>query len=432
MRRSSVASKLSQLLGIAAWSVALASLSSCQLLNIKRQSETIDARVTVHGKVDVAAAGQGLVYVMMARAQDEKFEVTNKVVLPRSGAYRFNVLAGEYFIGAFVDVNGDTMYQSSEPATYLGVDESAPRKLRIDPHSDREVENLKISHAINADANVISYKLTKAYENVGRIVSLEDPMFSLANASVGFWRALDYVSEFGGGLMMLQDYEPGKMPVVFVHGIFGSALEFKDVVASLDRSRYQPWVMQYPSGAPLDVVSDYLADALSQLNVKYGFKEIVVVAHSMGGLVTRSFVMKHEARRSRYRLAKVFTINSPLYGMDSAASGVKSSPIVVPVWRDVAAGSEFVARLHAWHWPVDVPYFLIFSYMPGEEGDGVVPLRSQLSNSLQEEATVIRGVQAQHAEILHDAYFIQLFNEMLAKPRSEALPAVAAPASRGR
>jgi pimeloyl-ACP methyl ester carboxylesterase len=222
------------------------------------------------------------------------------------------------------------------------------------------------------------------------------------------------------------------MPVVFVHGIFGSALEFKDVVASLDRSRYQPWVMQYPSGAPLDVVSDYLADALSQLNVKYGFKEIVVVAHSMGGLVTRSFVMKHEARRSRYRLAKVFTINSPLYGMDSAASGVKSSPIVVPVWRDVAAGSEFVARLHAWHWPVDVPYFLIFSYMPGEEGDGVVPLRSQLSNSLQEEATVIRGVQAQHAEILHDAYFIQLFNEMLAKPRSEALPAVAAPASRGR
>ncbi len=416
MRRSSVASKLSRFLVVAGWGVALASLLSCQLLNIKRQSEAIDARVTVHGKVDVAAAPRGLVYVMMARAQDEKFEVTNKVVLPRSGAYKFTVLSGEYFIGAFVDVNGDSMYEPGEPATYLGVDESEPTSLRIEPDSDREVENLKISGAINVDASVLSYKLTKTYENVGRVVSLEDPMFSRANASVGFWRALDYVREFGGGLMMLQDYEPGRIPVVFVHGIFGSALEFKDMVASLDRSRYQPWVMQYPSGAPLDVVSDYLADALSQLYARYRFKEIVVVAHSMGGLVARSFVMKHQARRGRYKLAKVFTINSPLYGMDSAASGVKSSPIVVPVWRDVAAGSEFIARLHEWHWPRDVPYFLIFSYRPEEEGDGVVPLRSQLSNSLQEEATVIRGFQAQHAQILHDAYFIHVFNEMLARP----------------
>jgi pimeloyl-ACP methyl ester carboxylesterase len=152
------------------------------------------------------------------------------------------------------------------------------------------------------------------------------------------------------------------------------------------------------------------------MHARYEFKEVVVVAHSMGGLVTRAFVMKHEARRGRYKLAKVFTINSPLHGMDSAASGVKSSPIVVPVWRDVATGSEFIARLHEWHWPRDVPYFLIFSYMPREEGDGVVPLRSQLSNALQEEATAIRGLQAQHAEILHDAYFIHLLNEMLARP----------------
>jgi pimeloyl-ACP methyl ester carboxylesterase len=297
------------------------------------------------------------------------------------------------------------------------VDKSGPTALKLDPNTNQTVETLKIVGAINVDMSVISYNFTKAHANVGRVVSLDDPMFSMDNASVGFWRPLDYVAEYGGGLMMLQAYDPNKTPVVFVHGIFGSALEFKEVVASLDKSKFQPWVMHYPSGAPLDVVSDYLADALAEMYVKYQFKEIVVVAHSMGGLVTRSFVMKHEARGRRYKLAKVMTINSPLYGMDSAASGVKSSPIVVPVWRDVASGSDFVKRVHEWHWPKDVPYYLIFSYLPEEEGDGVVPLKSQLSHSLQEEATFVRGFQSQHAEILRDQYFIKLFNELLARPR---------------
>jgi len=392
-------------------------MSGCQLLHIKRQTEEIDGAAIVSGRVDVTAAGHGLVYVMLARARESKFEVVKKIVVPRSGAYKFTVFPDEYFIGAFLDLNGDTMYQSNEPATYLGVDKSGPTALRVDPDTTRDVERLLISGTVDVDANVISYKLDKAYENVGRIVSLDDAMFSHDNASTGFWRPLDYVGEFGGGLMMLQNYDPNKIPVVFVHGIFGTALEFKEIVASLDRAKYQPWVMQYPSGAPLDVVSDYLADALGQMNARYGFTEVVIVAHSMGGLVTRAFVMKHEARNSRYKLAKVMTINSPLYGMDSAASGVKSSPIVVPVWRDVASGSEFVTRVHKWHWPKDVPYFLIFSYLPDEEGDGVVPLRSQLSNSLQEEATVIRGLQAQHAQVLRDEYFIRLFNELLARPR---------------
>jgi len=417
MRPSKHAPTLLRRPGIAAIILTVTILSGCQLLHIKRQTEEIDGAAIVRGKVEVTAGGEGLVYVMLARAHESKFEVTHKIVVPRSGAYKFTVFPGEYFIGAFLDLNGDTMYQPDEPATYLGVDKSGPTALRVDPDSTRDVERLLIGETIKVDAEVISYKLDKAYENIGRVVSLDNPMFSHDNASTGFWRPLDYVGEFGGGLMMLQDYEPNKMPVVFVHGIFGTALEFKEIVASLDRTKYQPWVMHYPSGAPLDVVSDYLADALGQMNARYGFTEVIVVAHSMGGLVTRAFVKTHETRNSRYKLAKVMTINSPLYGMDSAASGVKSSPIVVPVWRDVASGSEFVARVQQWRWPKDVPYFLIFSYLPEEEGDGVVPLRSQLSNSLQEEATLIRGLQAQHSEVLRDAYFLRLFNELLARPR---------------
>jgi len=38
------------------------------------------------------------------------------------------------------------------------------------------------------------------------------------------------------------------------------------------------------------MISDYLTEALSRLQNKHNFKEFVIIAHSMGGLVTRSFV----------------------------------------------------------------------------------------------------------------------------------------------
>ncbi len=108
----------------------------------------------------------------------------------------------------------------------------------------------------------------------------------------------------------------------------------------------------------------------------------------MGGLMIRSFVMKHQQDQNEYQISLVITINSPLYGMDSATMGVKS-PIVIPVWRDIASNSDYVKRVHAWRWPKEIPYHLVFSFLPKKEGDGVVPLRSQLSLTLQDEAVRI-------------------------------------------
>ena len=108
------------------------------------------------------------------------------------------------------------------------------------------------------------------------------------------------------------------------------------------------------------------------------------------------------------------TINSPLMGMDSAISGVNWSPIVIPVWRDVASNSEFVADLHAWTIPKEIPYHLVYSQMPGEEGDGVVPLKSQLTEKLKKEATDLHGFDGQHAGLLKEGRFVKFFNHVLA------------------
>jgi len=95
---------------------------------------------------------------------------------------------------------------------------------------------------------------------------------------------------------------------------------------------------------------------------------------------------------------------------------VESSPIVVASWRDLASGSDYIKAAHQWKIPESLPYHLFFSYLPENDGDGVVPLNSQLSLSLQEEATRIYGSQAQHAAILNDKAFIKRLNKVMLNP----------------
>ena len=91
----------------------------------------------------------------------------------------------------------------------------------------------------------------------------------------------------------------------------------------------QPWVLHYPSGFSLDIVSDYLVGSINKLHAQYQFKRLVLIAHSMGGLVLRSAVMKYLKNDHKADFAAVMTINSPMMGMASAASGVLMSPVVV-------------------------------------------------------------------------------------------------------
>jgi pimeloyl-ACP methyl ester carboxylesterase len=301
-----------------------------------------------------------------------------------------------------------------EDATYLGIENTMPTTITVAEKQTVNIGALAIKGPIETRTGIeVRNALTKVTANIGRVIALDDPMFSHENAAMGFWRPFDYADQYGGGLMMLQEYEEKKTPVVFVHGITGTGLEFEPVIASLDRERFQAWVLQYPSGVSLDLVSDYFLESLDQLHIRYQFPRVIVVAHSMGGLMARSFVMKHQQSGASYSLSMVMTINSPLYGMDSAAKGVKLSPIVIPAWRDVASGSDFVNKVHAWHWPREIPYHLVFSFLPHKEGDGVVPMRSQLSLSLQDEAVKIHGFQAQHAEVLRDDEFIKRFHSIL-------------------
>jgi pimeloyl-ACP methyl ester carboxylesterase len=101
------------------------------------------------------------------------------------------------------------------------------------------------------------------------------------------------------GLRMLAPYQPGKIPVVLVHGLLSSPLTWAPVVNDLQadpvlRERFQFWYYFYPTGEPyLNAAGDLrrelaqLRQALDPAHKDAALDQMVFAGHSMGGLVSR-------------------------------------------------------------------------------------------------------------------------------------------------
>ncbi|MEY4485009.1 MAG: hypothetical protein RL693_2461, partial [Verrucomicrobiota bacterium] len=94
-------------------------------------------------------------------------------------------------------------------------------------------------------------------------------------------------------LARLQPYDPKKIPVLCIHGLGDSQATWAPLVESLRadatiRQNYQFWYFKYPSGNPYPLSAAILRKNLDDFNVRYaGHKKIVVIGHSMGGMISR-------------------------------------------------------------------------------------------------------------------------------------------------
>lgn len=103
-------------------------------------------------------------------------------------------------------------------------------------------------------------------------------------------------------LRFVEPYQPGKIPVVFVHGLLSDPLTWVDMAADLRDAdwfpeRYQIWAFRYPTGAPfVKSAADLralLREALATIDPTGSdpaLHDMVVVGHSMGGLVSKLLV----------------------------------------------------------------------------------------------------------------------------------------------
>ncbi len=396
--------------------ILIAALAGCRLTEAWQQTRAADEASQIQGRVVLTGKQSGPVEVVLFEQMSANRVVQRQHVLAdEQGRFRFHVLPGRYYVGAFVDRNRDEQHQADEEAVMYG----KPTALTIGQQTKKHVqltirgqlpENPAVSAQVLQESNL-------SLQNIGRVVSLRDPVFDPRNGPLGLWQPLDYLHRIGAGLFLLEPHDPARIPVIFIHGANGSPSDWLSILKHLDRKRFEPWILGYPSGLRLDVVSDYAEMAVARLVGRHHPARLFVVAHSMGGLVARSFVFKWRKRHPRLanRIRFLMTINTPLGGMPEAGSGVAYSPLVVPSWRDVAAGSAFLQKLDATPWPATLPWELVFSFQHGKGSDGVVALESQLPRARQDEASRLSGFEAQHAGILSDDAFIAHLKRSLAR-----------------
>jgi len=415
----------------AAISASLA--AGCVFFDVAKQSAAIDATCRISGNVTSAKRAPAPIIVVLLRESDAqpqgvaRWRVVDHFVMEHPGNWGFSVGDGRYAVSAFEDRNGDLQYQPAEPHGRTGFEQPIACSggghfgglvIAIPETSGPFPQPLILpkstARTVDEQASTTLGQLTA----VGELASLTDERFAQEHVNDGVWRPFDFLFTARAGIYFLQPYDPRKMPVLFVHGMFGSPTNFAYLIESLDKTRYQPWVYYYPSGVRLASVADHLTQTMAKLEAKYTLPRYAVVAHSMGGLVSRAFILRH-ARNSTAGLIPVFvTLSSPWGGDPAAQMGVDMAPAVVPVWRDMSPGSEYLESLFRRALPPETRHYLLFTFnrnsaLPGESSDRTVTVSSQLRLQAQREARRLYGFDDNHDNVLVDPQVAATLKEIL-------------------
>lgn len=113
------------------------------------------------------------------------------------------------------------------------------------------------------------------------------------------------------GLSLLQPHLRGKVPVVFVHGLWASPWSWQKMIETLEadpaiKSGFQFWTFGYSTGDPIPYSAHLFRRHLDEVRQKLdpdktdtAFDRMVLVGHSMGGLVTKMVAVESGDRMWR-------------------------------------------------------------------------------------------------------------------------------------
>jgi len=192
--------------------------------------------------------------------------------------------------------------------------------------------------------------------NFSAPISYYKPPSNLAlRGLIGGFEATHYPA--GIGLYFMQPYDPDRIPLVFVHGLFSTPFTWVQTINGLQtdpeiRKHYQFWVFAYPTGYPILYSALRLREELAKVDQVYpNHKPYVVVGHSMGGMLTHdqvitvtqamwekqmgerakvifdqqskgSLIVRATTFRANPRIQRVVFICTPHRGSDMASSGL--------------------------------------------------------------------------------------------------------------
>ncbi|MEY4482555.1 MAG: hypothetical protein RL693_7 [Verrucomicrobiota bacterium] len=157
---------------------------------------------------------------------------------------------------------------------------------------------MRILNSMNVrEANVAGSERHLAYDITSMVEANLNNNYIVKNGLAGLLRPDKRAEDLG--LFGLNTFDPNKIPVVFVHGLNSSPKIWSNIVNEIYanpelNARYQPLLFIYPSGLSVPGAAARFRDSLVKYRAKWdpkgsnaNFNRMIIVGHSMGGLLTR-------------------------------------------------------------------------------------------------------------------------------------------------
>lgn len=210
--------------------------------------------------------GKGVGTPVVLTLEDAKFLRAERNFRPSNGIY----------------APGTVVLEFGNPARANG---ATPVRVRV--LNTMSVRQAKLDHTEQA----------LAYDTTSMVEANLNNAYIQNNGLAGLLRPDKRLEDLG--LFGLNPYDPKKIPVVFVHGLNSSPGIWSNIVNEIYadpalNARYQPLLFIYPTGLSVPGAAARFRDSLVKYRAKYdpegndaNFNKMIIVGHSMGGLLTR-------------------------------------------------------------------------------------------------------------------------------------------------
>ncbi|MEM8678885.1 MAG: hypothetical protein AAGF97_05940 [Planctomycetota bacterium] len=187
---------------------------------------------------------------------------------------------GETFLGERIPFSSTAVLQAS----FAG------------PESDDVIGTLEFHDPLSEDAVVVGSHPRPITRDLSAPLALAESEFN-SDAIKNFLKPERVDNR--AGLKMTEPYCPGKVPVIFVHGLVSDNFTWVNMYNDLRATpefadRFQFWAFQYATGQSFLQSGSELRSGLQEVIAKYdpegkdpALQHMVLVGHSMGGLVSK-------------------------------------------------------------------------------------------------------------------------------------------------
>lgn len=407
--------------------LALSGVSGCRYLSIPAQDDVIKGpspareadeavaynSAVIKGKINGPQPRKTSTLIIAYRPGKRSKSYTEYAITNPNGDFMLYLPQGRYQLFAVTDYNSNGIYETGEASGAYGSAE-APEEISI-----REAEliagivirtskpggarvQLPVELQVEKQLNIIRHQTYN-----GQILKVYHEYFSAENAQTGYWNPSAFMKAFGAHIYLAEEYHPRKIPILFVHGTEGSPHNWIYFSMRLDTSRYQPWFFYYPSGIRLTLAADLLHEELRELHARYGFSKMILVAHSVGGLTSRSYLTRHIGEKDPSFIKVFVTLATPWSGFGLADASRKLPHKSIPVWLDLGTQSTFIQTTLAQKLPRSISHYIFYGKSDQLCGDTALDERAASC------AVKSIGFDCDHNSILSSRKVFSQFNNVL-------------------